>query len=195
MSECGIYRITSPSGRVYIGQSKNISHRWNQYKYYYESINCKSLIYRSLHKYGYNTHKFEIIELCEESALSEREKFWIESQKTWYKKYPTSRGLNLHEGGNVPPTRAIGTKMSKEFCDNLSEKAKENHKSNPNMGSKGKKTKKARKIMDPNTGIVYHGLIETSKALKIGVSTVVRRIQSNKLKIVCTDMSIRQQIY
>ena len=31
-SESGIYKITSPNGRVYIGQSINLKNRENQYK-------------------------------------------------------------------------------------------------------------------------------------------------------------------
>lgn len=53
-----IYKITSPSGRVYIGQSKNVKKRIRDYK------NCKpsqKVLYRSLKKYGYKNHIFEII--------------------------------------------------------------------------------------------------------------------------------------
>ena len=28
---CGIYKITSPTGRIYIGQSKNIKQRFRDY--------------------------------------------------------------------------------------------------------------------------------------------------------------------
>ena len=28
----GIYKITSPTGRIYIGQSVDIYYRWNDYK-------------------------------------------------------------------------------------------------------------------------------------------------------------------
>lgn len=62
---CGIYKITSPSRKVYIGQSKNIYKRWLQYR----SLNCKSqiLLYNSLKKYGVDKHVFEIV--CECSPL------------------------------------------------------------------------------------------------------------------------------
>ena len=33
---CGIYKITSPSGKIYIGQSINIKSRWK----YYEKLRC-----------------------------------------------------------------------------------------------------------------------------------------------------------
>lgn len=55
----GIYKITSPVGRVYIGQSWNIAKRKGKY-----SINKEPrqrFIYHSINKYGWEAHKFEII--------------------------------------------------------------------------------------------------------------------------------------
>jgi len=72
---CGIYKITSPSGKVYIGQSKNVYKRWTAYN----SLNCKSqpYIYNSLRKYGVNNHKFEIIYECDEDYLLQYEEDYI----------------------------------------------------------------------------------------------------------------------
>ncbi len=57
---CGIYKITSPSNKIYIGQSVNINKRFSDYRYVTKS---QSIIYNSIKKYGYDNHKFEII--CE----------------------------------------------------------------------------------------------------------------------------------
>jgi group I intron endonuclease len=72
----GIYKITSPSGKIYIGQSINIVIRWKKY----EILDCKTQIklYRSLKKYGYENHIFEIVEECFENHLNEREIYWGE---------------------------------------------------------------------------------------------------------------------
>ena len=45
----GIYKITNPKEKVYIGQSIDIEKRW---KRYYYTLNCKSqtALYRSLKK-------------------------------------------------------------------------------------------------------------------------------------------------
>ena len=74
MENCGIYKITSPSGRVYIGKSKNILERWSKYR----KLRCKTqpLIYRSLLKYGVENHIFEVLEECEILDLSSRERYW-----------------------------------------------------------------------------------------------------------------------
>lgn len=63
MQECtiniyNIYKITSPSGKVYIGQSKDLKKRFRSYK------NCKpsqKVIKRSISKYGYENHIFEVL--------------------------------------------------------------------------------------------------------------------------------------
>ena len=94
MKICGIYKITSPSGRIYIGQSIDIQKRWNQYKY--NSCKSQTKLYNSLKKYGWENHKFEIIEECSKEELSNREKFW---ESTIEKKCL----LNIIECGKTPP--------------------------------------------------------------------------------------------
>lgn len=71
----GIYKITSPNGRIYIGQSINIEKRWKSYK---TLMNSKKQIklYRSFNKYGYENHIFEIIEECNEINLNNRERYY-----------------------------------------------------------------------------------------------------------------------
>lgn len=73
--ESGIYKITSPSGRIYVGQSENIKSRWLKYR------NIKNLVYQpliknSISKYGYEAHIFEVIEYCEIEELNCRERHW-----------------------------------------------------------------------------------------------------------------------
>ena len=72
----GIYKITSPSRRIYIGQSVNINSRYIHYK----NLHCKTQIkiYNSIVKYGWENHKFEVIEECEVNFLNERERYWQE---------------------------------------------------------------------------------------------------------------------
>ena len=55
----GIYKITSPSGKVYIGQSWNIEKRKN----YYAKLDCKgqTALYNSLLKHGWSKHSFTIL--------------------------------------------------------------------------------------------------------------------------------------
>lgn len=70
----GIYKITSPTKKVYIGQSTDIEKRFKIYK----SLNCKSqtILYRSLLKYGIKKHKFEILCECSENELNDKERYY-----------------------------------------------------------------------------------------------------------------------
>ena len=70
----GIYKIMSPSNKIYIGQSINIYKRFKTYKVY----NCKGQIklYNSLKKYGWNNHTFEIVEECIFEELNNKERYW-----------------------------------------------------------------------------------------------------------------------
>ena len=70
----GIYKITSPTNKIYIGQSINIHQRWKSY----HSLNCKQqkILYVSLKKYGVDKHKFEIQEQCIRESLNDNELKW-----------------------------------------------------------------------------------------------------------------------
>lgn len=83
----GIYKITNPNGRVYIGQSRNIEKRFLRYKYH----DCKSQtrLHRSLLKYNFSNHIFEIIEECDITQLNIRERYWQE-----YYDVLSNKGMN-----------------------------------------------------------------------------------------------------
>jgi group I intron endonuclease len=87
----GIYKITSPSNKIYIGQSVNLKTRFRKYKY----LNCKrqTHLYNSFVKYGVENHKFEIIEECSLEQLNEREIYWGN-----YFNVLDKNGLNLRLG-------------------------------------------------------------------------------------------------
>ena len=55
---CGIYKITSPSGRIYIGESVDILTRWVSYR----NLSCKGQpkLLGSLKKYSPENHIREV---------------------------------------------------------------------------------------------------------------------------------------
>ena len=83
----GIYKITSPSGRVYIGQSIDIERRFRHYK----RMICKEQIkiHNSLLKYGVDAHIFEVLELCDTEQLNNRERHYQDLYDS------VANGLNL----------------------------------------------------------------------------------------------------
>jgi len=85
---CGIYKITSPSGRIYIGQAVDIHKRWNRYKNLHKCVIPQTKIYRSLIKYGAENHIFEIVETCELQILLDREGYYQDKYDS------VNKGLN-----------------------------------------------------------------------------------------------------
>ena len=93
MKRIGIYKITSPSGKVYIGQSNDIEDRFNRYI----GLRCKGQrhLYSSLVKYGWLKHRFEIIKLCSSEDLNDLEVKYI----SLYNSTNREIGMNLQSGG------------------------------------------------------------------------------------------------
>jgi group I intron endonuclease len=89
----GIYKITNPKGKIYVGKSKNIELRFNQY---YKIQCCKQQrkLYNSLCKYNPKHHNFDILEECSLDVINEREIFWIKKLNS------IKNGLNLTKGGD-----------------------------------------------------------------------------------------------
>lgn len=117
----GIYKITSPTNRVYIGQSVNIEHRW----YMYSFLNCKSQpkLYNSFLKHGFEKHKLVILEECDEPMLNERERYWQEYYDC------VEKGMNCSYVG----TQYRKQKHSKESREKMSNIRGEKH---PHWGRK-----------------------------------------------------------
>lgn len=74
MKKIGIYKITSPSDRVYIGQSRDIEKRFKQY--YRNGCKNQIRLTRSFDKYDIKNHTFEIIEYCEFNEMNVRERHY-----------------------------------------------------------------------------------------------------------------------
>ena len=72
----GIYKITSPTYRIYIGQSKDLKRRVSEYRNMDVKLKSQTRLYNSLQKYGWENHQFDIIEYCIEEDLDCSERFW-----------------------------------------------------------------------------------------------------------------------
>lgn len=105
----GIYTITSPSGRVYIGQSWDMQRRWYCHK---QDRRANGLaIRRSFAKHGVNNHAFEVIHRLSADAtqddLNHWERFYIKRAKR-----DGIRLLNMTDGGsNGRPTDEVRAKL------------------------------------------------------------------------------------
>ena len=110
-----IYKITSPSNKVYIGQSWS----WIKRKSVYRRLACKSQthLYNSLVKYGFENHSFEILEELPESILQEE----LDKLEIYYWQEYINNGyemLNVREPGR-------GGKSSPESVEKCRQTRKE----------------------------------------------------------------------
>lgn len=161
----GIYKITSPSGKIYIGQSVDIHKRFRNYK---TLNNCKqqTRLYNSLIKHGSLSHSYEIIETTDFELLNFKERYWQDFyevlgktglnchlQKTETKKRIDSEETKIRKkqgSKNRPPISEItrekrsialkGRIVSEETRKKLSEKLKGNKNGNYGVTSSRKGT-------------------------------------------------------
>jgi group I intron endonuclease len=74
----GIYKITSPSNNIYIGQSINLERRLARYKSNLNSSKGQIRLNRSFIKYGVQNHLFEIVLECSIEELNIKERYYQE---------------------------------------------------------------------------------------------------------------------
>lgn len=87
-----IYKITSPSGKVYIGQTINLKNRTRKYKGMFFKGQLK--LWNNCQKYNWNPlDTLEVIEECLVDDLNKQEIYWI----NYYDSF--NNGLNCDLGG------------------------------------------------------------------------------------------------
>lgn len=118
----GIYKITSPSGKIYIGQSINIERRFGEYKRLQERTAGRKIM-NSLKKYGPENHIFEVVEECEIDVLHSREHYW----KTHFDSVESGLNCDYFDQGGGPRCQEIRDRISKS---NLGKPKSEKHKAN-----------------------------------------------------------------
>lgn len=145
---CGIYKITNKlNGHFYIGQSVDIKARWRCHCYSSRHLSDKdhySPIHLAIHKYGQENFIFEVLELCPENLLDEKEIYWIEKlQATQYGNYNILKGgqdvfgfeekpVELYDlAGNYIKTLPSATLAARELDTNRSFVYQTLHKQRP----------------------------------------------------------------
>lgn len=184
----GIYKITSPSNRSYIGQSIDIDRRFR----FYKNINCKGqpILYSSLLKYGVDSHTFEVIEECLLDELNIKERYWQE----YYDVLKNGLNCNMVDDDIKPKVYSQNTKdkISKSLTgkpkslkhkENLSKnkllttngsdnsfygkKHTENFKLDRSIKRTGDGNPNAKLVLNLETGIYYGSCVEASKTCNI----------------------------
>lgn len=159
---CGIYKITSPNNKVYVGQSINIKQRFNYYKNLNKSVYRQPKLYYSLKKYGPENHQFEIIEECSEVLVLEREIYW----KQFYNSVEEGLNCELYDFMKGPRSEETKQKISKAHKGKV---FTEEHKNNLSKSRKGKPSKRKGKPDYKQKGISKPQVsIKTKGKPKIG---------------------------
>jgi len=147
LKTCGIYKITSPIGKIYIGQSVDVYERESTYR----RLRCANQpkLFLSIKKYGWGSHVFDVIHVCEKELLNENEIFYIK----FYDSFESRHGLNLQSGGNSRYSISLETK-DKLRQINLGKKTSAETRLKIANGNKGKAVSldTARKISLSLTG-------------------------------------------
>jgi len=200
----GIYKITSPTGRIYIGQSLSLKRRFAEYK---NMHNCKGQpkLYRSFNKHSPKSHIFEIIELCTIDELNIRERHYQDLYCVIGK-----NGLNCVLQSTDILKKAVSeeTKIKLKIARSRQVKTKETLKRmstsmvGKNLGTKngmfGKITPEnvkvlqrlklsgelnylSKVILNTETGIFYFGLREASDSINMKKATLHINITKNKI--------------
>jgi group I intron endonuclease len=186
----GIYKITNPKNKVYIGQSINIDRRWNEY----QKLQCSQSkkIYNSLKKYGFENHIFEILEECNINNINDREEYYIllynshidglnikiASKPSWTgkKRYEHSEFLKNNGSG-------LSYKRTQEHKDNLSQMMKDVWVNKREEISKkislNKIGKKVKSIKCNETKIIYSSIKECSEQMNISTGVLCSFVKGN----------------
>ena len=164
VNKSGIYKITSPSGKVYIGQAVNLRSRYLRYK----NPNCTKQQVRlknSFLKYGFEAHQFDIIEYCPIEELNCSERFWQDEFDVL-----GNNGLNciLQECG-----------QKRKVVSEYSIKKSLETKNKNNTLRKGSKNNKSKLTLSLTTGIYYSCLREACEALNLEYNTTRNKVNKN----------------
>lgn len=196
----GIYKITNPSNQIYIGQSKDIERRLNEYRFA-NAVKSQTKLYNSLKEYGFENHIIEIVEECSLEELNQRERYWQEyfdvtntglnsflqdcknKKRVFSDEMIHNMGLfnkgiyHSHYGKKGKLSHLYGKKHSKERIDIRT--AKITGVNNPMYGKKkSEETKrkisisKGTKIIDTVTGIRHESIKDAAKYYNINYDTL-----------------------
>lgn len=183
----GIYKITSPLGKVYVGSSKEIERRFIRYK----RLQCKkqSKLYNSLIKYGVENHIFDIIEICNIEDLYIKEFEY----GTKFNVLDREVGLNLR----LPDPILKKIIISEEHRENISKgqrgkKASKEAREKMRISQTGRKhsedtkikmrlnNNNIKKILNTETDIIYNGTKKAGEAIGMNRHTLKNKLNGSK---------------
>ena len=163
----GVYCFKNKiNGSVYVGSAVDLKKRFKAYfsvNYLSETLRCKSKIYSSLLKNGYENFILEILEYCDPDQCIETEDYYINLWKPDYNICPKA-------GSSFGRSTSEDTKMKLSIIAL-------NRKHVPVPGFQVQVTD-----LDTNETITYDSIRATAAALNSDIKTILRREQNNITK-------------
>lgn len=113
-----IYKITNPTGMIYVGLTRNFIKRMYDYSWRHGGKG-QPIIYNSIIKYGFKNHKVEKIDsfTSELEYANGREMFWIRSFMSNKNKWPEQNGMNLCDGGGIVSAYNLSEKSRRRMLE------------------------------------------------------------------------------
>lgn len=82
---CGVYRITSPSGKFYIGSSVDVKKRWAEHRFHMaRGSHHNAPLNAAAKKYGVDAMVFDLLEECDRDVVRQAEQRFIDDLKPRY---------------------------------------------------------------------------------------------------------------
>ena len=203
---CGIYKITSPTGRVYIGQAVDLNRRISGYSMV-STYKKQPKLKNSFLKHGVENHQFDIIEYCSEEELNCSERFWqdefdvlngglncvLQDCGEKRKVYNEELRKKISESKIGDKNPNWGKKMSQEAIEKRnsnpyrkttkgraqSEETRQKMKDN-HYDCSGGNNSKAKITICLNTGIFYDCLKDACEVYKLDYDSTKHKVRKNK---------------
>ena len=164
-----IYKITSPSNRIYIGQTVDIEKRFLKYKGY--CCKMQPRLYNSFIKYNVENHIFEIIEECDESDLNNRERYYQDQYDVLGK-----NGLNC----TLTKTNDRSGKWSIESKLKMSESHKGKVVSEKTKIKISLNSPRCKEVINIETGEIYKSCTELCNLIGVNIKTLSKKLSGNR---------------
>jgi len=170
----GIYKVTNPKGKVYIGQSWNLERRQGTYR----RLECKNQMkmYNSISKYGWEAHKFEVIhELPQDTTQEILNAYEI----LYWQQYKDCkvRMINIKEPGS-------NGRNSQESIDKIAKALKGNKNASGNRSEEFKSRCRLNRIGKPSNMLNKKHSEETINKLK---KAKIGKPASNRKQVINTE--------
>lgn len=161
-----IYKITSPSNKIYIGQTNDLRKRINCHRHSMKRKGNNVILINSLKKHGFDEHLFEIVEECDNSLLDEREIFWIKKYNSFYANNPMGMNMTIGGEGHTGFNKNDGNRK-KILLENLYAKGQNPFKGKTHTEENKKKMSKLMSERNKKMGIAipYWGAVKGWEAV------------------------------